>query len=97
MGVRGAFNEPPGAANFGRMARPPEPMPWLSEVVHKTFLELDESGTEAAAATGSIMVATSAPAPGTVPKVVRVDRPFLFLVRERTSGVVLFLGRVTRP
>lgn len=97
MGLRGAFNEPPGSANFGRMVRPPEPMPWLSEVVHKTFLELDESGTEAAAATGSIMVATSAPAPGAVPKVVRVDRPFLFLVREKVSGVVLFLGRVTRP
>lgn len=97
MGLRGAFNDPPGSANFGRMVRSPEPMPWLSEVVHKTFLELDESGTEAAAATGSMMVATSAGAQGAAPKVVRVDRPFLFLVRERTSGVVLFLGRVTRP
>jgi serpin B len=97
LGLRGAFNEPPGSANFGRMVRAPEVAPWISEVMHQAFLELDESGTEAAAATGAVMVATSAPAPGGRPPVVRMDRPFLFVIRERETGLVLFLGRVTRP
>lgn len=97
MGLKTAFNDPPGSANFRRMVPPAAPSPWISDVFHKAFLQLDESGTEAAAATATLMVATSAPAPGATPPVIRADRPFLFLVTERESGVVLFLGRVVRP
>ena len=70
----------------------------ISEVFHKTFLALDERGTEAAAATAVAMV--NAPAMvGAKPKPVevRVDHPFLFAIQHRPSGACLFLGRITEP
>ena len=76
-----------------------EPL-YLSEVLHKTFLELDERGTEAVAATASEVPETEAPfEPEMVPFVptFHADRPFIFLIREREGGTVLFLGRVMRP
>lgn len=66
----------------------------LSEVVHKAFVAVDEEGTEAAAATAVIVGLTSAVEE---PLVVRVDRPFLFLIRDTESGAVLFVGRVLDP
>jgi serpin B len=67
---------------------------FISEVVHKAFVSVDEDGTEAAAATAVIMNLTSAPA-----EVVEmaVDRPFLFLIRDVHTGALLFLGRVVDP
>ncbi|MEZ4455616.1 MAG: serpin family protein [Gemmatimonadales bacterium] len=62
----------------------------LTKVEHKTFVAVDEEGTEAAAATAVGVGVTSAPV--RVP--VRVDRPFLILIRERFSGAILFLGRI---
>ncbi len=73
----------------------------LSEVLHKAFVELDEQGTEAVAATAAVAVPTSAVFES--PKRIRfiptfrADRPFIFLIRERESGLVLFLGRVMKP
>jgi serine protease inhibitor len=64
--------------------------PWLSTVVHKTYIRVDEEGTEAAAVTGGVM-ATSAP-----PEF-RVDRPFLFTISDTDTGSILFLGAVTDP
>lgn len=64
---------------------------WIEEVVHKTYIRVDEQGTEAAAVTGGVGV-TSAPATRFV-----VDRPFAFTVSDRASGAVLFLGTVTDP
>jgi len=64
-------------------------------VVHKAFVDVEETGTEAAAATGVVMMKRAArPAP---PVVFRADHPFLFLIRDNRSGSILFLGRLLRP
>lgn len=96
LGLRSAFNLPPGSANFNRMApRRSNDYLFVSEVYHRTFLELDEQGTEAAAATA--VVITRASAAKAKPLEVRVDRPFLFAIQHRPSGTCLFLGRVSDP
>jgi serpin B len=99
MGMKTAFNVPEGSANFERMAaRTPRDYLYISDVFHKTFIALDEKGTEAAAATAVVMArATSAPVEPEKPVEVKVDRPFLFAIQHRASGACLFLGRVTDP
>ena len=67
---------------------------FISAVIHKAFVEVNEEGTEAAAATGVAMEMKSEPAE---PVVFRADRPFLFLIRDNPTGSLLFLGRVTDP
>lgn len=67
----------------------------ISHVVHKTFLRIDEKGTEAAAATGIAIEVTSAPIDP--PPTFRADHPFLFMIRDRETGAILFLGRVSEP
>jgi serpin B len=73
---------------------------FLSAVFHKAFVDVHEEGTEAAAATAELFVAEGSalwrPKPPPVP-VFRADHPFLFAIRDRKSGVVLFLGRVVDP
>ncbi len=68
----------------------------ISKVVHKAFVDLSEQGTEAAAATGVVLrsMAMRRPEP---PIVFRADHPFLFLIRDTTSGAVLFIGRLMDP
>ena len=68
----------------------------IAEVVHKAFVDVSERGTEAAAATGMTVHATAMRMPEPV-VVFRADHPFLFLIRDTHSGVVLFIGRLTRP
>lgn len=80
------------AADFRGIADAPMA---IGQVVHKTFLRIDEKGAEAAAATGIAIEVTSAPA--TPPPIFRADHPFLFLIRDRETGAVLFLGRISRP
>jgi serpin B len=64
-------------------------------VIHKAFIKLDENGTEAAAATAVVVgEKTSAPPPA---KVVKIDRPFFFAIRDVPTGTVLFAGRITDP
>ena len=98
LGMKTAFDEPQGSANFDRLApRRPNDYLYLSKVFHKTFIALDEEGTEAAAATAAVMAyATSARRLGE-PIEVKVDRPFLYAIQHVPSGVCLFLGRVTDP
>jgi len=67
---------------------------YISDVIHKAFISVDEAGTEAAAATAVIMKATAMPAK---PIEVTIDRPFIFLIRDIRTGVVLFVGRVLNP
>lgn len=98
LGMRSAFDEPRGSANFDRIA-PRSPTEYLavSDVFHQTFVALDEEGTEAAAATAVVIgVVTVAPNPPPAIEV-RVDRPFLFAIQHRASGVCLFYGRITDP
>ena len=98
LGMKSAFDEPAGSANFDRMApRRPGDYLYLSDVFHKTFLALDEKGTEAAAATAAIMVGRAAALRPPKPVEVNVDHPFLFAIQHRPSGACLFLGRVTDP
>lgn len=67
----------------------------ISDVIHKAFINLDETGTEAAAATAVVVIAKSA-MPHAV-KDVRFDRPFIFAIRDVPTGAILFLGRVANP
>ncbi len=98
LGMRQAFDEPRGSADFDRMApRRPNDYLYVSEVFHKTFLDLDEKGTEAAAATAVVMMRVTAIVERPDPVEIRVDRPFLFAIQHRDSGACLFLGRVTDP
>jgi serpin B len=96
-----AFDEPQRSANFDRLAprRLPHDYLYIAEVFHKAFLNLDEKGTEAAAATAVIKAVPVSlnPAPPSEPTIVRVDRPFLFAVQHRSSGTCLFIGRVADP
>jgi serpin B len=89
MGMPVAFS---GAADFSGMTGNPEL--FISDVVHKAFVAVDEAGTEAAAATGVIMP-TAAPPEPTVE--VTIDRPFIFLIRDIETGAILFVGRVLNP
>ncbi|MBP6469803.1 MAG: serpin family protein [Chloroflexi bacterium] len=66
---------------------------FISAVLHKAFIKVNEEGTEAAAATAVIM-SESIPPP---PPVFRADHPFVFLIRENRTGSLLFLGRVANP
>ncbi len=66
----------------------------IADVVHKSYVSVDEAGTEAAAATGVIMRATAMPAE---PVKVTIDHPFIFLIRDVKTGAVLFVGRVLSP
>lgn len=66
----------------------------IDDVLHKAFVSVDESGTEAAAATAVIMTLTAVPAP---PLVVTIDRPFVFLIRDIETGTILFVGRILNP
>jgi serpin B len=92
LGMGVAFVPCPGApdcADFTRM-RPVRDL-FISEVMHKAWVDVNEEGTEAAAATSVGVGVTAAPA------AILVDRPFLFAIRERFSGTILFLGRMMHP
>src|SRR5438270_13441745 len=69
---------------------------FIGAVVHKAFVDVDEHGTEAAAATAVMMRAGAAP-PSEEPVVFRADHPFLFFIRDTKSGSVLFAGRLADP
>jgi serpin B len=90
LGMPTAFTD---AADFSGIFTVSEPLK-VQTVVQKAHLAVDEEGTTAAAATGMAFRATSAVIP---PLQLRVDRPFVFLLRDLASGQVLFLGRVTDP
>ncbi len=96
MGMARAFS--PDEADFTGMANPPRPEERLhiSKVFHQAFVKLDEKGTEAAAATAVVMMTRSAMRPRE-PKDFRADHPFLFFLRDTTSGMILFMGRVADP
>jgi serpin B len=92
LGMKLAFER--GKADFSGMTG--EPGLWIGSAIHKAFIDVNEEGTEAAAATGISMRAGAAMREPP-PTVFRADHPFLFLIRENTSGNILFMGRVTDP
>lgn len=90
MGVHAAFSNAAdfsGVSTSGRLA--------VSRVVQNTFFAMDEVGVEAAAATGVGVVAMAAPMPQAPPIVFNADHPFLLVLRDRTTGTIAFMGRVT--
>ena len=94
MGMKQAFN--PGAANFSGMVdmgMNSTPELYISEVFHEAFVQVNEEGAEAAAATGVVMAVRAMP---THPRFI-ANRPFLFAIRDTTSSQILFLGRVANP
>jgi serpin B len=95
LGMADAFD--PDRANFTGMVEGTSPAPlFIGDVLHKAFISVDENGTEAAAATIVDMAEGAAP-PEEEPIELRIDRPFLFAIRDTASGTLLFLGRVTNP
>jgi serine protease inhibitor len=93
LGMAEAFN--PGQADFTQIAEPLSgDKIFISEVKHKSWCEVNEEGTVAAAATSVRATLTSLPPP---PFVMKVDRPFFFAIRDNRSGVLLFMGSVTNP
>ncbi len=99
LGMKTAFDVPAGSADFGRAApRTPGDYLALSEVFHKTYLAIDEHGTEAAAATAAVMFdAMAAQEVPEQPVAVHVDHPFFFAIQHRATGACLFLGTVSDP
>jgi serpin B len=87
MGMPLAFS---GRADFSGMA--PHKELRISKVIHKAFVDVNEKGTEATAATAVIMSRGA----GAVP-VFRADHPFTFLIRDKTTGSILFVGRMINP
>jgi serpin B len=94
MGMPQAFTP---AADFSGMTGKPEFS--ISAAIHKAFIDVNEEGTEAAAATSTVMVATAMlrPAQEPPPIVFRADHPFLFMIRDTKTGGILFMGRVEDP
>jgi serpin B len=62
----------------------------LAQVEHEAVIEVDEQGTRAAAATGGVMAASHGPT-------IEINRPYLYVIRDRGAGTILFIGRVTDP
>ncbi|HET9787016.1 MAG TPA: serpin family protein, partial [Pyrinomonadaceae bacterium] len=84
-----------GRADFSQIAEPVGgERIFISEVMHKSFCEVNEEGTVAAAATSVGMGLASMPPP---PFVMKVDRPFFFAIRENQTGLILFMGSVRNP
>ncbi len=93
LGMPTAFAPPgPGGADFSGLSQPSEL--FIGEVAHKSFIAVDEEGTEAAAATAIVMGVTSA---STNVVELTIDRPFVYLIRQSSTGEVLFIGQVTDP
>ena len=99
LGMKTAFDQPRGSANFDKIApRKPNDYLAISEVFHKTFIAVDEKGTEAAAATAVAMAAMAGiEKPPPPPIEVKVDRPFIYAIQHVPSGACLFIGRVSDP
>jgi serpin B len=94
MGMPQAFS---AAADFSGMTGKPDFA--ISAAIHKAFVDVNETGTEAAAATSTVMMATAMRAnqPEPPPIVFRADHPFLFLIRDTKTGGILFMGRIEDP
>ncbi|MCK5027185.1 MAG: serpin family protein [Candidatus Pacebacteria bacterium] len=91
MGMPTAFS---GSADFSGMTGKRDL--FISAVIHQAFVEVNEEGTEAAAATAVVMELTSAAEPAPIPTF-RADHPFVFIIQEKGTGSILFIGRVSDP
>ena len=103
LGLRRAFINPlqDGGADFHGMTSSDEPDDqfFVSEILHKAYVDVNEQGTEAAAASAVAMCGAAGGVPTTAPfvPVFKADRPFICIIRERPTGTILFMGRVMVP
>jgi len=88
MGMRDAFENADFSGINGKKDL------FISEILHKAFVSVDEEGTEAAAATAVIISLTAMPE---APAEMTLDHPFIFMIRDNVSGTILFMGRVMNP
>ncbi|XP_012991388.1 glia-derived nexin [Esox lucius] len=86
LGIKNLFDE--GKADFRHLSTEPV---YVSKALQKAKIEVNEDGTKASAATAAILLARSSP-----PSVI-VDRPFLFLIRHKPTGTILFAGQINKP
>lgn len=89
MGIKDAFT---GRADFRGMGWPQGDL-WIAQIKHKAFVDVNEEGTEAAAAT-AVEMATKSVA---YPREFRADHPFVFIIRDNLTGAILFMGRLVEP
>jgi serpin B len=93
LGMTDAFNS---SADFSAMTSAEKL--YVNSVIHKTYIAVDEAGTEAAALTAMAVGAMAMRVhPETQPMIFRADHPFLFVLRHRPTGAILFLGRISNP
>ncbi len=92
MGMPLAFSQ--GGADFSGMTGNRDL--FISKVIHQAFVNVDEKGTEAAAATAVVIDRTMAPHHAE-PKIFNADHPFVFLIRDNTTGSILFMGTIMKP
>ena len=92
LGLKRAFTD---AAQFEGMAAPQDERLKIDEVFHKGFIQVDEAGTEAAAATAVVMMRSGGMPAEPVP--VAFDRPFVFFIHDTDTGAILFMGRIVDP
>jgi len=97
LGLRLAFTPQADFSGINGRVPPDEDALFLSAVVHRAFIDVNEEGTEAAATTVATWAATGWPAPPPRVPIVRADHPFLFAICDRRSGAIIFLGRVLDP
>jgi len=69
----------------------------ISNVIHKAVIEVNESGTEASAATAVITTRSANVGKGIRPILFKADHPFIFLIREKSTGTILFMGNLAKP
>jgi serpin B len=93
MGMPDAFT--PFVSDFSAMS--PAADLYISKVIHQAFIKLDEAGTEAAAATAVIMMKETSARPIEIEKEFRADHPFLFVIRDNSTGSILFIGKLINP
>jgi serpin B len=91
LGMSNAFD--PNSADFSGITEAEKL--YISEVLHKATITVDEDGTEAAAATAIVMKATSIEIGE--PITLTIDRPFLYIIQHEPTGSILFMGRVITP
>ncbi len=90
LGLDVAFS---GAADFSRIRA--SGGLFISRVIHQTFIDVQEEGTEAAAATIVEILETASPGGG--PVIFKADKPFLYLIKENSTGAIIFMGKVGKP
>jgi serpin B len=95
LGMKTAFSE---FADFTGIADPIDNLPWyITDVEQKAFIKVNERGAEAAAATGVTMAAAGTTTTGAPPVELKIDHPFIYLIRDTQTGAIIFIGQVVDP